>query len=40
MILLVVLNVMFEEIGSSVNVVVTILSMIFMSVQRVRSASV
>ena len=39
MILLVVLNVVFEEIGSSVNVVVTILSMIFMSVQRVRSAS-
>ena len=40
MILLVVLNVVFEEIGSSVNVVITILSMIFMSVQRVRSASV
>ena len=40
MILLVVLNVVFEEIGSSVDVVVTILSTIFMSVQRVRSASV
>ena len=39
MILSVVLNVMFEEIGSFVNVVVTILSMIFMSVQRVRFAS-
>ena len=40
MILLVVWNVVFEEIGSSVDVVVTILSTIFMSVQRVRSASV
>ena len=39
MILLVVLNVVFEEIGSSVDVVVTILSMIFMNVRRVRSAS-
>ena len=40
MILLVVLNVMFEEIGSSVDVVVTILSTTFMSVRRARSASV
>ena len=40
MILLAVLNVVFEEIGSSVDVVVTILSTIFMSVWRVRSASV
>ena len=40
MILLVVLSVVFEEIGSFVNVVVTILSMIFMNVRRVRSASV
>ena len=39
MILLVVLSVMFEGIGNSVNIVVTILSTIFMSVQRVRSAS-
>ena len=39
MILLVVLSVVFEEIGNSVNVVVTILSTIFMSVRRVRSAS-
>ena len=39
MILLVVLNAVFEGIGSSVNVVVTILSTIFMSVQRVRFAS-
>ena len=39
MIRLVVLNVVFEEIGSSVDVVVTILSMIFMNVRRVRSAS-
>ena len=39
MILLVVLSVVFEEIGSSVNVVITILSTIFTSVQRVRSAS-
>ena len=40
MILLVVLNVVFEGIGSSVDVVVTILSTTFMSVRRVRSASV
>ena len=39
MILLVVLNVVFEGIGSFVNVVVTTLSMIFMSVRRVRPAS-
>ena len=39
MILLVVLSVMFEEIGSFVNVVVTTLSTIFTSVWRVRSAS-
>ena len=39
MILWVVQNVMFEGIGSFVNVVVTILSTIFMSVRRVRSAS-
>ena len=39
MILLVVLNVMFGEIGSFVGVVGTILSMIFMSVRRVRFAS-
>ena len=40
MILLVVQNVVFEGIGSSVDVVVTILSTIFMNAQRVRSASV
>ena len=40
MILWVVLSVTFEMIGSSVDVVVTILSMIFMSVWRVRSVSV
>ena len=40
MILWVVLNVVFEVIGSSVDVVVITLSMIFMSVRRVRSASV
>ena len=40
MILLVVRIAVFEEIGSSVDVVVTILSTIFMSVRRVRSASV
>ena len=40
MILLVVLSVVFEEVGSFVNVVVTIPSTIFMSVRRVRSASV
>ena len=40
MILLVVLSVVFEGIGSFVNVVVTTLSMIFMSVRRVRFASV
>ena len=39
MILLVVRNVVFEEIGSFVNVVDTILSMTFMSVRRGRSAS-
>ena len=39
MILLVVPNVVFEETGSFVSVVVTTLSMIFMSVWRVRSAS-
>ena len=39
MILLVVRNVVFEEIGSSVDIVVSTLSMIFMSVRRVRSAS-
>ena len=39
MILLVVLNVVFEGIGSFVNVVIIIPSTIFMSVQRVRSAS-
>ena len=40
MILLVVLNVVFEGIGSFVSVVVTTLTTIFMSVQRVRFASV
>ena len=40
MILLVVLSAMFEEIGSFVSVVVTILSTIFMNVRRVRSVSV
>ena len=39
MILLVVLSVVFEVIGSFVNVVVTTLSMIFTSVRRVRFAS-
>ena len=39
MILLVVLSVMFEGTGSFVDIVVTTLSMIFMSVRRVRSAS-
>ena len=39
MILLVVLNVVFEEIGSSVDVVITIPSTTFMSVRRVRFAS-
>ena len=39
MILLVVLSVVSEEIGSSVNVVITILSTISMSVWRVRFAS-
>ena len=39
MILLVVLSVVFEVIGSSVDIVDIILSMIFMSVRRVRSAS-
>ena len=39
MILLVVLSVVFEGVGSFVNVVVTTLSMIFMSAWRVRSAS-
>ena len=39
MILLVVLSVVFKVIGSSVDVVDITLSMIFMSVQRVRSAS-
>ena len=39
MTLLVVLSVMFEGTGNFVNVVITILSMIFMSVRRVRSAS-
>ena len=39
MILLVVLSVVFEGIGSFVNVVIITLSMIFMSVRRVRSAS-
>ena len=39
MILLVVQSAVFEGIGSFVNVVVTTLSTIFMSVQRVRSAS-
>ena len=39
MILLVVLSVLFEGIGNFVDVVVTTLSMIFMSVRRVRSAS-
>ena len=38
-ILSVVLSVVFEGIGSVVNIVVSTLSMIFMSVQRVRSAS-
>ena len=38
MILSVVLSVVFEGIGSFVNVVVTTLSMIFMSVWRARSA--
>ena len=40
MILLAVRNVVFEEIGSSVDVVVTILSTISMNVRRARSASV
>ena len=40
MTLLVVLSVVFEVIGSSVDIVVTILSTIFMSVQKVKSASV
>ena len=40
MILLAVLSVVFEEIGSFVSVVVTTLSTIFMSVRRVKSASV
>ena len=40
MILLVVLSVMFKEIGNSVDIVITILSTIFMSVRRVKSASV
>ena len=40
MILLVVLSVVFEVIGSSVDVVNITLSTIFMSVRRVRSASV
>ena len=39
MILLVVLSVMFEVIGSFVDVVIITLSMIFTSVRRVRSAS-
>ena len=39
MILLVALSVVFEGIGSFVNIVVTILSTIFMNVRRVRSAS-
>ena len=39
MILLVVLSVVFEGIGSFVSVVVTTLSTIFMSVWRVKSAS-
>ena len=39
MILLVALSVVFEGIGSSVNLVVTTLSTIFMSVRRVKSAS-
>ena len=39
MILWVVRSVVFEEIGSFVNVVVSILSTIFMSVRRVRSVS-
>ena len=39
MILWVVPSVVFEGIGSFVNIVVTILSTIFMSVQRVRFAS-
>ena len=39
MILSVVQNVGFEVIGSSVNVVDTTLSMIFMSVQKVKCAS-
>ena len=39
MILLVVLSVVFEGIGSSVSVVDTTLSTIFMSVRRVKSAS-
>ena len=40
MILLVVQNAVFEGIGSFVSIVVTTLSTIFMSVRRVRSASV
>ena len=40
MILLVVLSVVFKVIGSFVDVVVITLSMIFMSVRRVRFASV
>ena len=40
MILLVVLSVVFEGIGSFVNVVVSTLSMTFMSVRRGRSVSV
>ena len=40
MILLVVLSVMFEVIGSSVDIVVITLSTIFMNVRRVRFASV
>ena len=40
MILSVVLIVVFGEIGSSVNIVDSILSMTFMNVQRVRSAFV
>ena len=39
MILLVVLSVVFKGIGNFVDAVVTTLSMIFMSVWRVRSAS-
>ena len=40
MILLVVLSVVFKVIGSSVDVAVITLSMIFMNVRRVRFASV